>query len=253
MKINNTRRGFAQEEKDVVICPPCGEQSLAPEGFNPGAALAAKEGQNRKITLYSLLPRLTAVLPPQGRAISRGFTLIELLVVVLIIGILAAVAVPQYQKAVNKARGTEVLNAIDAIDKQVVALYLEDSNYARVPFIGIEAPELHYFGYKEFAGNNGTTPQYKAGPHLQIGTSSSGWKTDSPTGSIKLTFFDPALLLQITTNCDKKTNLRIICNEKHGKISPVCEDFFDCTRTSPRALQVLCGKEQWTGEGCYIK
>ena len=69
-----------------------------------------------------------------------GFTLIEMLVVVLIIGILAGVALPQYQKSVMKAKLTQLDILVNAAKKNV-QLYIEANGWPEdiVYFTGSES------------------------------------------------------------------------------------------------------------------
>ena len=59
----------------------------------------------------------------------KAFTLIELLVVVLIIGILAAVALPQYRVAVMKSRLAALMPNVKAIVNSVEIYYLTNGEY----------------------------------------------------------------------------------------------------------------------------
>jgi prepilin-type N-terminal cleavage/methylation domain-containing protein len=98
--------------------------------------------------------------------LKKGFTLIELLVVVLIIGILASIAIPQYFKVVEKSRVAEAMSLIAGIksaQERFLAkggVYSADFTQLDITYPGMQANKIStkFFGASMAAGTCGSGP-----------------------------------------------------------------------------------------------
>ncbi|MFL0746509.1 MAG: prepilin-type N-terminal cleavage/methylation domain-containing protein [Prochlorococcus sp.] len=67
-----------------------------------------------------------------GNSLEQGFTLVELMVVIVIVGILSAVALPNFLSQTKKAAATEAKQQASSIFKQTHAFVLENGSLGTV-------------------------------------------------------------------------------------------------------------------------
>ena len=108
---------------------------------------------------------------------SRGFTLIELMVIIVILGILAAIAIPKFMDASTKAKFGEIPLIVASYDHAQLARLAETASLAaaRSDLIMDDPANSKWFTYS-YPGPTGTSCTYSAGVKagIAVGTFTDG-------------------------------------------------------------------------------
>ncbi|NJN88482.1 MAG: prepilin-type N-terminal cleavage/methylation domain-containing protein [Leptolyngbyaceae cyanobacterium SL_7_1] len=145
----------------------------------------------------------------------KGFTLIELLVVIIIIGILAAIALPSFLNQANKARQSEAQTYVGSMNRGQQAYYLEKNEFGQLTNLELGILDTKNYTYTSLPGGG-------------AGSASDAVSTGTPTAKSVLKGYAGRVFISPVPGSTEVTATAILCEGTGPLVIPAVAGLTVC-------------------------